>query len=111
MAPRSDLGWRAGLGDHAAGRTVQQPSGLGPPRDLVASLVNQDAVAVNQKLDILFVLENLVQLFPLVFEMLKVPIISGTLCPLRVNSELLGLIPSFGNREDPCCLCWISHTR
>ena len=29
VAPRSDLGWRAGLGDHAAGRTVQQPSGLG----------------------------------------------------------------------------------
>ena len=31
VAPRSDLGWRAGLGDHAAGRTVQQPSG-GAPR-------------------------------------------------------------------------------
>ena len=41
-------------------------------------LVNQDAVAVNQKLDILFVLKNLVQLFPLVFEMLKGSIIKGS---------------------------------
>ena len=47
-------------------------------RDLVAALVNHDAVAVNQKLDILFVLENLVQLFPLVFEMLKGSIIKGS---------------------------------
>ena len=64
--------------DQPAARRGDDTPLFRPPRNIVAALVNQDAVAVNQKLDILFVLKNLVQLFPLVFEMLKGSIIKGS---------------------------------